>query len=93
MGIEKPEDVDRLIEELNGTGDLDSGNIEDGILKLHDALRRCGADPEDPTSYRAIVTVAAILSSLTPLAWVPVVEELCRVSFRAIRDLGQRGGS
>ena len=93
MAIEKPEDIDEVLDALDRAGDLDSGNIEDGILQLHEVLLNSGANPEDPTNYRAIIAVGAIIASLPPLLWVPMTEELIRVSMRALRDLRNRGGS
>jgi len=93
MGIEGPEDIDKLWEEWDQRGALDTSGTEDGLLQLHEILRTCGADPEDPTSYRAILAVASILSSYVSLAWPLVMEELPRLSLRALRDLRDRGGA
>ena len=86
-----PEDIDRVVEELDANGDLDEENVGDRLITMVEALRLCGADPEDPRSYRAMLAVAALLKDYHPLVWLDVMDEICRLCFRALRDLKKRG--
>lgn len=92
MGIERPEDIDRIISEFEATGLLDSEGLEDGVVTLHEALALCGCDPERPESYRAVIAAVKVITSAHPILWPLVLNEMCRWSLRSIRDLKRRGG-
>lgn len=95
MGTEPSQDgdpIDEFVRAVDASGELDGDSMEDALLWLHSSLRSLGCNPEDPNTYRTIIAFGTLLRGWKPVMWALALNELIRVSLRALRDLNRRGG-
>ena len=85
-------DYDAIAADLTMHDYLDSAEITDSLLELHEMLADGGFDPESIETYKLMITVLTIITNLS-IQHGPVMsmEWLGRIATRAYRDLKARG--
>lgn len=83
--------ISDFMKELDRDGELDVDNLEDAVVWLHGVLSHLDVNPEDPNTYRALVVFATLIRSYKPFTWAVAMNEIVRISLRALRDLNRRG--
>lgn len=88
-------DFDGIIAELDVEGYLDLPGTIEGVEFFFDLLNGNGISPDNPDTYKAILTAVTCVANLAAdsnVEYVDGIEWITRLSARALRDLKANGG-